>query len=178
MYKQTDNAQVNNSLRELSRSLFYDLQTEKLEKITVSKICAQAGIARQTFYRNCRSKTDLVLFACDERIKALLDSSALFQSSAELMYRHFFEYWYGHRDFLTALYRNRLEGLFARHFAEFAQANPCFPQPEEIESDAVRLRFGNVFLLGGLTQMLMAWTQEDFAASPGAMAETVLKLLR
>ena len=178
MYKQTDNAQVNNSLRELSRGLFYYLQTEKLEKITVSKICAQAGIARQTFYRNCRTKTDLVLFACDERIKALLDSSALFQSSGELMYRHFFEYWYGHRDFLNALSRNRLEGLFARHFAEFAQENPCFPLPEEIENDAVRRRFGNVFLLGGLTQMLMAWTREGFEASPETMAETVLGLLR
>ena len=32
MYKQTDNAQVNNSLRELSKGLFYYLQTEKLEK--------------------------------------------------------------------------------------------------------------------------------------------------
>ena len=177
MYKQTDNSQVNNSLRELSKGLFYYLQTEKLEKVTISKLCAQAGIARQTFYRNCRSKTDLVLFACDERIKAFLESSDLFSSSAELMYRHFFEYWYGHRDFLKALTRNRSEGLFARHFAEFAQETSCFPLPETAENDALQRRFGNIFLLGGLTQMLIAWTEEDFATAPGKMAEKVLKLL-
>ncbi len=177
MYKQTDNAQVNNSLRELSKGLFYYLQTEKIEKITVSKLSARAGITRRTFYRNCRSKTDLVLYACDERIKALLDSSDLFSSSADLMYRHFFEYWYGHRDFLQALYRNRLEGLFARRFAEFGQENLCFPLPKEVEQDARQRSFGSVFLLGGLTQMLIVWTEEDFATAPGEMAETVLKLL-
>ena len=181
MYKISDNPQVNYSLRELSKGLFHFLKTMPLSKVTVSQLCAQAGITRRTFYRNCREKKDLVLYACDDLIDSLLDSSDLFSTNAELMYSHFFEFWYGHRAFLSAVCGNDLAGLFVGRFVSHVNDRMRFPLQEkaaEKAEDAGRLRrFSNAFLLGGFAQMLISWTQEGFETPPRKMAETILYLV-
>ena len=180
MYKISDNPQVNYSLRELSKGLFHFLQTMPIGKVTVSQLCAQAGITRGTFYRNCREKKDLVLYACDDLIDSLLESSDLFSADAELLYSHFFEFWYGHRAFLSAVCGNDLAGLFVGRFVSRVNDRMRFPLQEKAAGqaeDGERLRrFGSAFLLGGFAQMLISWTEEVFKTPPRKLAETILYL--
>ena len=72
MYNTSQNPQVQYSLPQLTRGLFYHLQHKPLNEITVTQICQQAGLARRTFYRNCENKEDLILYACDKLIETLL----------------------------------------------------------------------------------------------------------
>ena len=44
----------------LSDAAKHLMQTEDLEKISVAAICRQAGVSRQSFYRNFQDKYDLV----------------------------------------------------------------------------------------------------------------------
>lgn len=51
----------------LSDAAKHLMQTEDLEKISVAAICRQAGVSRQSFYRNFQDKFDLVNW-CFEKL--------------------------------------------------------------------------------------------------------------
>lgn len=51
---------MENVKTKLAESIKDLMQTEELDKITVAKVCENAHISRQSFYRNFRDKYDLV----------------------------------------------------------------------------------------------------------------------
>jgi len=44
------------------------MKFKKYEEITVTDICRRAQISRRTFYRNCTSKDDLILYSADHLV--------------------------------------------------------------------------------------------------------------
>ena len=181
MYNPSRNPQVQYSLRQLTESLFTCLQSEPLENITVTEICQRAGLTRRTFYRNCREKKDLVLYACDGLVEQLVAGVDYSSSDAWALYRNFFAYWYEHRVFLGCVYRRGLFDLFADRFISICNRRQPFPLQEEALSrrpdpEGAR-RFNNSFLLGGLTRMLYAWAEEDFRTGVEELVRSILFLL-
>ena len=181
MYKVSTNPQVQYSLPQLTQGLFYHLQFQPFDKITVSQICQQAGLTRRTFYRNCRRKEDLVYYACDVLIDRLLENVDYTGTDARAMYLHFFSFWYEHRQFLRAVYRGGLFSLFGGRFVTVCDQRTRYPLQEDSLRDhrqpETARSFSNSFVLGGLANMLLTWTQEDFLSSPEDLTESVLFLV-
>lgn len=181
MYNPSLRPQVRYSLEALTKGLFYCLQTEPLEKITVSQICAQAGVTRRTFYRNCEKKEDLILHACDNLIRELQDTVDYNSRDALKLYRNFFSFWLKHREFLSAIVSCRFYGAFVDRYLEISTENMRFPQQEkalEGQENTESLRyFCNSFLLGGVTRMLYAWAEEGFVSSVDDLCRSILFLV-
>lgn len=181
MYNTSQNPQVRYSLLQLTKSLFFYLQSKPLRDVTVTQICQRAGLTRRTFYRNCRQKEDLVLYACDWLVERLVASVDYTSSDARAMYRHFFGYWYDHRIFLRCIYRCGLFDLFAGRFVSICNSGVRFPLQDEAlgkqPNPETMRRFNNSFLLGGLTRMLYAWAEEDFCSSVEDLINSILFLL-
>ena len=181
MYKVSTNPQVQYSLPQLTQGLFYHLQFQPFDKITVSQICQQAGLTRRTFYRNCRRKEDLVYYACDVLIDRLLENVDYTGTDARAMYLHFFSFWYERRQFLRAVYRGGLFSLFGGRFVKVCHQRTRYPIQEDSLRDhrqpETARSFSNSFVLGGLANMLLTWAQEDFLSSPEDLTESVLFLV-
>ena len=181
MYNRSDHPQVRYSLTQLAQGLFYHLQYRPLADITVTQICQKAGLTRRTFYRNCETKEDLFLYACDRLIDQLLANVDYTSSDARAMYSHFFRFWHDHRVFLHSIYRCGLYSMFADRFVSVCNQHTRFPLQDEAlrnqpEPENAR-RFNNAFLLGGVTFMLRAWAEEDFRSSPEDLVNSVLFLV-
>ena len=181
MYNKSRNPQVQYSLPQLTRGLFYYLQHKPLHEITVSQICEQAGIARRTFYRNCQKKEDLILYACDQLIEQLLADVDYSSTDAPAMYLRFFHFWNDHQVFLRSIYLSGLYDLFAERFLSLCFQRSHFPLLDKAfqaqpEPDRARY-FNNAYILGGLTSMLYAWAREDFQSSPQNLVNSILFLV-
>ena len=181
MYNPSLRPQVRYSLEVLTKGLFYFLQSAPLEKITVSQICAQAGVTRRTFYRNCEKKEDLILFACDNLIRELQDSVDYNSRDALTLYRNFFSFWLEHREFLSAIVSCRFYGTFVERYVAISTEKMRFPQQENalegMENTETLRNFCDSFLLGGLTRMLYAWAEEGFVSSVDDLCRSILFLV-
>ena len=181
MYKRSDKKQVDYSLRQLAGGLFYHLRKKPLQEISITEICERAGVSRRTFYRNCEEKEDLIRFSTDVLVKEQLARVDFTSTDAHFLYRNFFAYWGGHREFLTILYRNGLFDLFLEEFMLICGTGLRYPlQEADLEGSAnrdQRRRFANAFIVGGLGQMLAFWAKEGFQTTVEQVAGSILFLV-
>ena len=181
MYNRSLSPQVSYSLESLAKSFFYYLQKKPMKAISVTEICDRAGLSRRTFYRNCDTKEDLILYACDRLIVALLETVDFSSEDARQLYLNYFEYWGQHKMFLRCLVEYKLYGSFVERFVQNCSRQMRFPLQEQAFSkkkDVERYRFFcNSFLLGGLSRMLYAWAESDFSLSEQELTESILFLV-
>ena len=177
MYNHSEKKQVQYSLEHLSRGLFYHLKFKKYEEITVTDICRRAQISRRTFYRNCASKEDLVLYSTDQLVFELLELEDLRMTDSVHLYTDFFRYWEKHKAFLDILFRNALFDMFLNEFIAVCNNALRYPLQEKSLEGAddreLSRRYSNAFMIGGLGQMLKAWTEEGFASSVEEIVKSV-----
>lgn len=181
MYNCSRSPQVRYSLESLTKSFFYFLQKKPMKEISITQICDRAGMSRRTFYRNCETKEDLIIYACDRLIIALLETVDFSSEDARQLYLNFFKYWGQHKPFLRCLAEYKQYGLFVERFVQTCSRQMRFPLQEQAfreKQDVERCRFfSNSFLLGGLSRMLYAWAEEGFSSSEEELTETILFLV-
>ena len=181
MYNESRNPQVLFSLEAMTKGLFTCLQNKRYEQVSVSEICAQAGISRRTFYRDCEGKEDLILFACHTLIRRLLESVDFQSTDALNLYRNFFSFWQEHSLFLASVRRNGFSDMFARSFIGICNREMRFPIQENAvkdhpEPEKIRA-FSNSFILGGLVQMLLSWADDEFRSPAEDLVFSILYLV-
>ena len=180
MYNHSRNPQVQYSLEQLAKSLFYYIQRKSFDRITVTEICSRAGITRRTFYRNLDGKEDLIIFSTDYLVKSLLANVDFNCTDPLTLYNGFFSYWYEHRRYLSSLYNNGLFDLFSSEFLDICNEHLRYPlQEKSIEGTSnveSRRIYSNAFVIGGFAQMLKQWTSEGFSVSVEDVTESILFL--
>lgn len=180
MFNSNAHPQVVYSLNALSEALFRLLAAQPLEEITVTALCAEAAITRKTYYRNCESKLDLVDYRIGKSLQALLDTVAWELTDPAVLYRNFFRYWLGQRDFLTTLQQRGLFPRFYQQFTRYFNGAASYPFLQEFlqgRPNPSRLQLYHVaFLVGGLCNVLDCWVQEDFATPVEELVLTMAAL--
>lgn len=151
---------VQQSRTALCDSLAELMQTTPYEKISVSDLCAAAGVSRQTFYNVFDSKEDILRFylwqAYEEEFQALAGQEGLAAGDAV---DAFVRVVAGTREVLDAMIKNRLTGilyeevlactmLFTGRFVADDCKDELFPYSEAL-------------LAGALSQALVFWLQQD-----------------
>lgn len=180
MYNNSSKQQVIYSLEQLTHGLFYCLQFQSYEEITISAICKKSGITRRTYYRNCEDKKDLIIYSTDRLINKLLDKTDFHCQKVDKLYVDFFKYWYQHRDFLMLLHKRGLFDIFLDEFLLVCNESMRYPLQEESLSktntpDKHRI-YSNAFVVGGLAQMLKKWAEEGFSTSVNEIAKSIVYL--
>lgn len=105
----------------IQSALFAMLKQYPYSDITISALCAQATVSRNTFYRIYKSKDEALMAALQARLLCLIRSFddfdvfptvALTQEDLLWVYKRFYSYWYEQKEFLLILQKQNLFPVF------------------------------------------------------------------
>lgn len=158
------------------------LQEKPFEKITVTDITHQAGLARHTFYNHYDSKKDLLndiidmildeVFSKAKELNITWDIENLDSNASRMIGSHFFETWKDHADVVKILLRvdidslliERLKENFENFFVEYLDKYEVETTPAMIE----HLIIINTYVTVGL---LLNWFKNGMHYSPEVMGD-------
>lgn len=149
------------------------LQKKKLEDITISAICEQAGVSRRTFYRNFSDKYDVLSYyflGLEEEYKQMLmmmsppDFSSFLQT--------YVCFWRKHFAFLVSAKKD------ASLFAMLLQIlNTWIPSIYQADASPA-IRYDLYFVIGGFHNVLINWLQNDQNTTIEEIMQQLTQLLR
>lgn len=152
-----------NNLKEgMSDALIELMNKKSFDKITVDEITQLAKVGRVTYFRNFKSKADLLTF----KLKRLWER---FAEEKSLKEKHrfaaengaaFFEFNYGIRNFLQIIYNSGQQAAVIAAFSEIMD--------EDYDENPVEC-YSARFYSYGLFGMLDEWIRQDFYETPKQM---------
>lgn len=144
------------------------LAAKKYEDITISEIAKAAGVSRRTFYRNFKSKNEVVLSCCEcifEEYLRYLDQDMDY--AVNHMMEGFFCFWEEHMDFLYPLSENRLLGYLVeasnQYWEEICGRFSLYWGDNRKESE---LEYFLLYHMGGLWNILTRWLYSEKREEP------------
>lgn len=159
---------VQRSKEWLYQALVSLAQEIPFKDITISRLSAKAGVARQTFYRNYHSIEDILL----ERHRSLLEQFS--QRAAPLPdFEHLIsdvvDKWFAHKDLFLTFSKAGLSEIFMDNVKEHAEqmcqrAMPWLDDPKDI-------RLVSSFLSGGLLMVQKEWLKDPSAYTREELVE-------
>lgn len=181
MYKICKTEQSAKRQRMLAEGLLKAMQEQPYEEITVSDLCGRLQVPRKTFYRYFENK--------DDALHALIDHTLLDYQKFELLHvgdippregadlELYFLFWKQHEKLLDVLMQGSLSAVLVERallnaMNEAKQMRRYLNVDNEAEARAAIL-----FVIGGLTSMMIEWHSTGCQQSAGQMAETARKPL-
>jgi len=176
-----ENQRVSLTKRLLKEGLLRLMAHKPLEKISVSELCAEAGINRATFYRHYELPRDVLNDIEHELIGGLgfenwkitgIQDIALY---AETTLQHL----YNHAPILRILLRNRSDEEFTRIINEMCDRifslRTSLQIVKDLDADSIRLI--SAYSVGGVYFLLRQWLLEGIDKTPGEISQLILQML-
>ena len=160
--------------RLLTQGLLKRMETDPLEEITVTQICQEAQVARQTYYRNYGSKTQILARHLRSLTLAYQRTYPPSPTDMEGNLRTLFSHLPVSRDLLVLLQRQRLFHLVEESFVAlvpqtFAQlARP--PLLGQVRYD----RYHTAFTAATVACVLRQWVEGGFQERPQELADLTI----
>jgi len=159
--------QVEDSLLELMGKIPY-------EEITVTQLCAEAGVSRRVFYHLFNNKTGALYALVDHWI---LNVQSHRKDIADDSLR-FFLYWKEGKDLLDALQKNGMNGLLMERITESVMRED-YDIRYWLKVDQGEMgRDVLIFSLCGAMGLAYSWYYEGFQKSPEEMARRMVRLIK
>ncbi len=166
-------------------SLLGLLEKYDFESLSVARITQEALVARNSFYRNFKSKEDILRiyiktlineFSQTEQAKKAVKSVSLYA-----MAMIFFSFFKNHRDFILVLNKNHLISILQDEFAQYLE--PLIEsQPAKTRSNLgwteKELMYYVSFHASGLCQVLVKWIEGECIETEEEMARLLNTFVR
>lgn len=153
--------------REWLRQAMLELLAEKnYDEITVKDLCARADLSRPTFYKIYESKEDVIAY----HFAALFSdfTAGLPESySAEELHRHFFAFFYRHREFVELLLHNNLAYLLEEQFEQYLRQVDLF---QRTVGRSAHSDYMAAYAAGALARLLLRWAADGYRMPPEEIA--------
>lgn len=171
--------ELNRSQKYFIDALLKLMQIKPYSEITITELSEYAQYDRRTFYRQFKSKDDILCLHCatllNEMAKSMKQKGTLTPYSGFLSY---FEFWARHRDFLTLLDRHGLmnflgekqEYLIYQHVGKLVHDD----LPEKLSDTSEFSQFSFFFTQGGLWYSLCFWVRSGMKQTPECLTEHIL----
>lgn len=169
-------AEMTRVQRHFAKALLDLMRRKPFGEITVSELAENALYDRRSFYRNFRSKDDILLLYC----------SMVFQEMADMMKNNgpltprsgflaYFEFWDRHRPFLKLMDSQGLLGFLGEAQGKLLYGNVGLrvhdDLPARLDDTPEFSQFAYYFTLGGLWQVLLYWIQTGMKQSPQQLSD-------
>ena len=178
MYKQCVTQSARQRQRHLEDGLLSVMLHQQYEDISVSEFCDELGIPRKSFYRYFTNKDGALYALVDHALQDFVGE--FFGQDTETgvqLAEDFFRYWLTKKDLLRALERNNLSGVLVQRAVELTVRDERF-LPELLPDSLKHMQsYITLFLVSGITSLLVQWEKDDFKASPKEMAIMTVHLL-
>ncbi len=178
MYTLNENHQALQSQHMITNALLSLMATYTYEEITITQICQEAQVSRQTFYRNFEFKNDILEFHLDNIIHGY--TSTFPNNNHTDTYQHLyglFVYLQSYKDFLKLLKQNNL--FFLLNKAIVANILNSFNTSNLIYSDKERNLNSYVsdFIASTICSIISRWVENNFKESSQTLAKLMRKFL-
>ncbi len=162
----------------------YLLGELEFEQISISMICRQAGVSRNTFYRFYKGKEDVLCAVLAQKTR---ETVAIYEEivscgqneknqQLRLAYLSFFSYWYACKELLLLL---EIDGLYRLFWEVYIANYPNITTDQVIDENAEQDTFGYYYLgwlSAGLLSVLHLWQRHRFQETPEEMADTMMRI--
>lgn len=162
-----------------AEALLILMQQKKFSEITILELAKKAGLDRKTFYRNFKTKEDVIRFyldgTCQDYIHNLKQESCLTTYSVAKAY---FTTCKMHSDFIYLLDKNGLLPLLLITFDEYLpMLHKMFENEQSKENPVYYSEYALSFFTGGFWNISIKWIRNGSKETPAEMARIVENLM-
>lgn len=171
MYTKSVNPQALQSRQMIQGALLSLMENHLYNDITITQICQEAEVVRQTFYRNFKSKEDVLEFYIDNMVQQFMSGYLNLQDTMHEVLKSFFDFMIINKDFLRLMEKNSLFFLLENDITIFIPKIIYIPKITE-ELKAAKL---DIYVLGFIAStvcsILSLWVKTDFKESSDMLAD-------
>ena len=148
------------------------MSTEMFDHITVTSIIRRAGVSKGGFYRNYKSKEDVLQEICEQLFEYLLEflSEYLIYDDRKEWFASFFQTIADHADAYKLLVKAKAPKSVVLQFDEEKLLRKLQ------RDDSVLERYRAVALGKSLTEIALVWFQKGMKETPEEMAENMMEI--
>ncbi|MBU3177673.1 hypothetical protein KPL47_15180 [Clostridium estertheticum] len=175
MYIKSENLQALQSQQMITDALLSLMNSYQYNDITITQICQEAQVVRQTFYRNFEFKTDILEFYLDSIFKKFISNPLNSQADMYNKIKSFFDYMFIHKNFLILIEKNNIFFLLNKtlttNISKFSYVPKIIGILKEPKLDVYVLGY----ISSTICSILSLWVKNDFEEST-EMLSNLLKI--
>lgn len=160
--------------RWIENGLLEQMRKCKFEDITVTDLCQHLNLSRRSFYRYFRDMEDVL----DSLMHHTFQDMAIADTGltvAEL--EKYYEFWFRRKTLLDALAYSGMYSKITEYAIRYAnEAAPKKHLPVH-NPDADLSRDINLFMISGLSSLMISWHGDGFRKTPYQMASVAYRML-
>jgi AcrR family transcriptional regulator len=176
MFNRSKNPRVWRSLDKTATALFALLREKNYSDITISEVCAQAGLTRKTFYRDFDSLDDVIDFAVYARMNEYIQNTNPTSFGDYVL--QFFKFCASRKDILSLFEKQGIYHLLTRSFCAY------LPQSAFLKNLAIAAGFNSEnrdyywkSLVSEECGFVEVWISRGFQETPEQLVKLNLQLL-
>ncbi len=177
MYIKSENSQALQSQQMIMDALLRLMMLYPFNNITITQICQEAQVVRQTFYRNFELKADILELYLDNMFQKYISDHSNPEMDTYQQIKSFFDYLMLRKDFLKLIQKNNLLFLFNKSLNKTISIVISISNKEK-NPKTIREPIYDTYVLGFLASticsILSLWIRNDFEESPEMLADMAM----
>ncbi|MBQ6889174.1 MAG: TetR/AcrR family transcriptional regulator [Lachnospiraceae bacterium] len=175
----TQKIELNRSQKFFIDALLTLMQQKPYAEITITELSEYAQYDRRTFYRQFKSKDEVLCLHC---ATLLNEMASLMNLKGQLTpysgFLSYFEFWSKHKDFLSLLHEHNLLNFLAdrQEYLLYQYVGKLVHNdlPDSLSDTSEFSQYAFFFTLGGLWYSLVLWVRTGMKQSPEQLTEHIL----
>ena len=163
-----------NRQRWIEKGLLELMQENKFENITVTDLCQHLDLPRRSFYRYFHDMEDVL----DSLLHNTFQEMAIAKGKLTIgMLEKYYDFWFHQKDLLSALAYSGMHSKVSQYALKYTDSEWMkeYLAAEEFGMDLDNEM--NLFVISGLSSLLISWHAEGFQKTPGQMARIAYRML-
>ncbi len=159
------------SLDQIAEALIDLLRRKGFDRISVSELCRESGISRQTFYNLYQSKENVMIYVLQDKYCSIPDTED--DDPLMLICREYAQYIYDNRELLSLLTRNQIIYLLYDSICD--SLNSCCSFTGACSARGLPL-FSTGFFAGAITGFVIAYCNQQDPMSCSELQDSLYQL--
>ena len=160
--------------RWIENGLLELMQERKFDDITVTDLCGHLDLSRRSFYRYFSDMEDVL----DSLLNRVFQEMVIADSSLAIPeIEKVYDFWFLHKHVLSALARSGMHSKIVQYALKYADEDAL---KNHLSTDDLGMELSremNLFVISGLSSLLISWHAEGFQKTPRQMAEIAHRML-
>ena len=160
--------------RWIENGLLELMQECRFEDITVTDLCRHLDLSRRSFYRYFHDMEDVLDCLMDHTFQDMaITNSGL--TVAEL--EKYYEFWLRNKPLLSALAYSGMHSMITQYALKYADEEMLKSHLSVDDLGMDLSREMNLFVISGLSSLMISWHTEGFQKTPRQMAQIAYRML-
>ena len=160
--------------RWIENGLLEMMQEKKYEDISVTDLCQYLELSRRSFYRYFDSIEDVL----DSLMNHTFQEMAITDSSMTLaLLEEDYEFWFRRKELLNALAGSGMYTKITQYALKYTDTEALKKHLSDEDLKMELTKEMNLFVISGLSSLLISWHAEGFQKTPKQMAQIAYRML-